>query len=182
MNVDEISICARASELIYGTPTDTDCQLSCETALKEIGFADFAWIKKETSFKDICAFVATSDKYHLLTFRGTDIPQDWMTDLACTPVRFDWVFTSAPAIGEIHAGFGHCLSDGVAEIITALAVRDFSKPLLVTGHSLGGALAAHIFQLLARPCRQFQPFIHSVNRESDYMIFAIRTVGCFQED
>ena len=65
-----------------------------------------------------------------------------MEDLACTPVRFDWVFNGGPAIGEIHAGFGHCLADRLAAIISALSSRDLTKPLLITGHSLGGALAA----------------------------------------
>jgi hypothetical protein len=106
------------------------------------GFGDFVWIDLTGVFKDICAFVATSADYHVLVFRGTKEPQDWMTDLACTPVRFEWVFDDAPAIGEIHAGFGHCLSDGFDVILAALTPRDRTKPLLITGHSLGGALAA----------------------------------------
>jgi triacylglycerol lipase len=110
--------------------------------MKALGFSQFAWIDLTTIFKDVCAFIVSSDEYHLLVFRGTKVPQDWMTDLACTPVRFDWVFTGGPAIGEIHAGFGHCLSDGFNDIISALSSRDLTKPLLITGHSLGGALAA----------------------------------------
>jgi hypothetical protein len=110
--------------------------------MSALGFSNFVWIDLTGVFKDICAFIVSSDDYHLLVFRGTKLPQDWMTDLACTPVRFDWVFTGAPAIGEIHAGFGHCLSDGFSDIISALSSRDATKPLLITGHSLGGALAA----------------------------------------
>jgi hypothetical protein len=34
-----------------------------------------------------------------------------MEDLYSTPARFDWIFESAPAVGEIHAGFGHTLAD-----------------------------------------------------------------------
>jgi hypothetical protein len=110
--------------------------------MAQAGFSDFVWFNVKTIFEDICAFAATSDDYHLLVFRGTKIPQDWMTDLACTPVRFDWVFTGAPAIGEIHAGFGHCLADGMNDILHVLSKKDPAKPLLITGHSLGGALAA----------------------------------------
>jgi hypothetical protein len=134
--------CARASELIYGSPTDPNGKTSSEEAMTANGFSDFAWIDVETIFKDTCCFVVTSADYHLLAFRGTKIPQDWMTDLACTPVRFDWMFSGAPTIGQIHAGFGHCLADGLSDIMNKLSKRDSTKPLVITGHSLGGALAA----------------------------------------
>jgi len=138
----EALLCAQASEAIYGTSADPIGKDSSRTLMAAAGFDDFVWIDLAGVFKDICAFVVTSAEHHLLVFRGTKLPQDWMTDLACTPVRFEWVFTGAPAIGEIHAGFGHCLSDGYSRIIDALASRDRTKPLLITGHSLGGALAA----------------------------------------
>jgi lipase (class 3) len=139
---EEALICAQASEAIYGTVDDPVGRVSSQTAMDALGFSNFVWIDLTGVFKDLCAFVVSSDDYHLLVFRGTKLPQDWMTDLACTPVRFDWVFPAAPAIGEIHAGFGHCLSDGLSDIISALSPRDYTKPLLITGHSLGGALAA----------------------------------------
>jgi triacylglycerol lipase len=142
MNPQEALICAKASEAIYGTPEDTGGQATSQEALAGDGFTNFAWIDMETVFDDVCAFVASSPGYNLLTFRGTKIPQDWMEDLYCTPVRFDWVFTAAPAIGEIHAGFGHTLADRLTQITTEVASRDQKKQLLVTGHSLGGALAA----------------------------------------
>jgi hypothetical protein len=138
----EALICARASEAIYGTTADPAGQVSSEAAMNDLGFSDFVWIDLEGVFKDVCAFVVSSADYHLLVFRGTKLPQDWMTDLACTPVRFEWVFTGGPAIGEIHAGFGHCLADGLGDILGTLSPRDRTKPTLVTGHSLGGALAA----------------------------------------
>jgi triacylglycerol lipase len=139
---EEALICAQASEAIYGTVDDPAGQASSQTAMNALGFSNFVWIDLTGVFKDLCAFIVSSNDYHLLVFRGTKMPQDWMTDLACTPVRFDWVFPAAPAIGEIHAGFGHCLSDGLNDIISALSPRDKAKPLLITGHSLGGALAA----------------------------------------
>jgi len=140
---EQALICAQASNAIYGTAADPVGKVSSQAAMEALGFKQFVWIDLTTVFKDVCAFVVSSDEYHLLVFRGTKLPQDWMTDLACTPVRIDWVFPSAPAIGEIHAGFGHCLSDGFNDIIDALSPpRDPTKPLLITGHSLGGALAA----------------------------------------
>jgi hypothetical protein len=139
---EEALMCARASEAIYGTADDPTGRASSQAAMEALGFTQFVWIDLSGVFKDLCAFVVSSDDYNLLVFRGTKLPQDWMTDLACTPVRFDWVFTGAPAIGEIHAGFGHCLADGFGDIVSALSARDHTKPLLITGHSLGGALAA----------------------------------------
>ena len=139
---NEALICAKASNAIYGTADDPAGQVSSQTTMGSLGFSNFAWIDLTGIFKDVCAFVVSSNEYHLLVFRGTKLPQDWMTDLACTPVRFDWVFTGGPAIGQIHAGFGHCLSDGLSSIVSALSSRDKTKPLLITGHSLGGALAA----------------------------------------
>jgi hypothetical protein len=138
----EALICAKASEAIYGDSVDPYGEAVSRQALAPYGFSDFAWIDLKTVFDDVCAFVASSPDYNLLAFRGTKIPQNWMTDLACTPARFDWIFTAAPALGEIHAGFGHCLSDGFKDIVSALSPCDQTKPLLVTGHSLGGALAA----------------------------------------
>lgn len=139
---EEALLCASASETIYGTVDDPTGQVSSQAAMDALGFSQFAWIDLTTVFHDVCAFVVSSAEYNLLVFRGTKIPQDWMEDLACTPVRFDWVFNGGPAIGEIHAGFGHTLSDGLADITAALSSRDLTKPLLITGHSLGGALAA----------------------------------------
>jgi predicted lipase len=147
MNPEEALICARASEAIYGTPQDPQGQAGWKTsqdALAGDGFAgdSFTWIDLTSIFQDVCAFVASSPRYNLLAFRGTKVPQDWMEDIYCTPVRFDWIFSAAPAIGEIHAGFGHTLADGLDRVTAALAGRDQTKALLVTGHSLGGALAA----------------------------------------
>jgi hypothetical protein len=139
---EEALLCANASEAIYGTAADPVGQASSQATMEALGFSNLVWIDLTTIFKDVCAFVVSSDECHLLVFRGTKVPQDWMEDLACTPVRFDWVFTGGPAIGEIHAGFGHCLADRFGAITTALSSRDLAKPLLITGHSLGGALAA----------------------------------------
>ena len=142
VNPGEALICAKASEAIYVTLQYPDGLAASQAALAGDGFDNFAWISMETVFDDVAAFVATSPNYNLLAFRGTKVPQDWIEDLYCTPVRFDWVFNAAPAIGEIHAGFGHTLADRLAEIIATVSARDQTKPLLVTGHSLGGALAA----------------------------------------
>jgi hypothetical protein len=138
----EALICAQASDAIYGTPADPAGAVSSQATMAALGFTNFQWIDLTTVFKDVCAFIVSSDEFHLLVFRGTKLPQDWMTDLYCTPVRFEWIFTGGPTIGEIHSGFGHCLADKFGEITQKLSGRDSTLPLVITGHSLGGALAA----------------------------------------
>ena len=87
MNPAEALICAKASEAIYGTSQDLQGQATSQQVLAPDGFSISAWIDLQTIFKDVCAFVASSANYNLLVFRGTKVPQDWMTDLSCTPAR-----------------------------------------------------------------------------------------------
>ena len=139
MNSQDALLCAKASKVVY------DGKNASQILMASLGYTDsFTWIKLDKIFDEVCAFTVSSakDNTTLLCFRGTSDPKDWMTDLACTPVRYDWIFTGGPQIGEIHAGFGHCLSDGLKTIIKALGAPDSGRRLLVTGHSLGGALGA----------------------------------------
>jgi len=138
----EAVVCATVSEAIYGNEADPAGNKASQTVLASLNPENFVWFDLTTVFEDICAFIVTTTDFHLLAFRGTKLPQDWMTDLKCTPVRYDWVFSGAPSIGEIHAGFGHCLAEKILNIAADLSKRDLVKPLLITGHSLGGALAA----------------------------------------
>jgi triacylglycerol lipase len=140
----EALICARASDWIYGSDTDQDGMKFCQNAMIDAGFdkRTFLWFNFETPLRDICAFAATSKAYHILAFRGTKLPQDWLVNLACTAEAFEDVFPGTPAIGEIHSGFGRCLAPGLDAVKRILKCRTMGKPLLITGHSLGGALAS----------------------------------------
>jgi len=150
---DEALLCARAAEWIYGSDTDQDGQRFCTSAMDGIGFKDLLWHNFITPLRDICVLAATSDHYHILAFRGTKVPQDWMTDLACSKVGFENIFPGTPALGDIHAGFGSCLAPALMTIQRILTRRSMSKPLLISGHSLGGALAAlvAVYFAVARP-------------------------------
>lgn len=137
----EAILCARASEIIYDASGEPSDQAKCEQKLAAYGFSKFIWPDFETLDQDLCAFIATSPICHLLCFRGTREKQDWYTDANCCVKAFSEVFAGAPELGEIHGGFGACLATEIHQIEAALRHRDRSKPLLVTGHSLGGALA-----------------------------------------
>ena len=73
---DQALTCAKASEVIYSTDQDS------ANTMQGLGFGSFKWFDMTTVFQDICVFIVTSNEYHLLVFRGTKLPQDWMTDLA----------------------------------------------------------------------------------------------------
>jgi triacylglycerol lipase len=135
MNSNDALICALASEAIYNS------QDAVEAILRPLGFESFTFIQFDSIADDICAIVASSDAANLICFRGTKVFQNWLTDLHASPVRFEWIFSGGPTIGEIHSGFGNCLESRLLAIFGAFA-SSRSKPLLITGHSLGGALAA----------------------------------------
>jgi subtilisin family serine protease/pimeloyl-ACP methyl ester carboxylesterase len=81
------------------------------------------------------AFVASSSDVVILSFRGTESLGDWLGNLR--------LLSSSRRYGKVHSGFlaGYLLAR--AEIAAALQQAGAAdKPLFITGHSLGGALAA----------------------------------------
>jgi triacylglycerol lipase len=145
-----------ANALLLAEASEAAYKLEAEARdlMTRRGLPNFQWIDLSGIFASLQAFVASNDEIAVLAFRGTADVQDWMTDLHATPVRFSWIFQGGPEVGDIHAGFGHALSDGWRKIVTAVravapqpAIMDTDsidarRTLWITGHSLGGALAA----------------------------------------
>ncbi len=102
-------------------------------SLEQVG-----WTLAETiSVNATQAFVAYNDENAVLAFRGTEADRigDIKADAKATQ-------TVCPMGGRVHSGFQHQYED-VEEAIEDTLDRDNvkGKPLFITGHSLGGAVA-----------------------------------------
>ncbi|RAP75571.1 lipase family protein [Paenibacillus montanisoli] len=82
-------------------------------------------------------FVLESDRAAILAFRGTSSPTDWVMDMIAQQVPFKPVKNG----GYTHRGFTEVYMSARDQFLRLLDQVPKDKPLFVTGHSLGGALA-----------------------------------------
>jgi triacylglycerol lipase len=92
-----------------------------------------------TSFNDTnwFGFILESPHYVLVAFRGTKTDDEWINDLSVNQRPFSYVENS----GKVHGGFLSIYESCRMTILETLRSLPHTKPLLVTGHSLGGALS-----------------------------------------
>lgn len=79
------------------------------------------------------AFLLITDEWHIIAFRGTNDKKDWSDNVNFIPVETEW--------GVVHKGFGEAVDSLWPMIIEAVKHSGKDRPIWLTGHSLGGAMA-----------------------------------------
>lgn len=96
-------------------------------------------LKEILAEHDTEAFVAECDHFVVIAFRGTTSPRDRKTDM-----RFSQSMTEVPGHKlkvKVHQGFYEAFHHIGPQAYGALMATPADKPIYITGHSLGGALA-----------------------------------------
>ena len=131
--MEKASLMAKLSKLSYLKFEKSDIELKDE--LLKLGFSlealfiDFD-VEKGTGTQ---AFMAANLNFRTIVFRGTENDGfDILTDLKAVPKEIDG--------GRVHSGFWLAYKSIEPEVEKALKDKD-NLPLIVAGHSLGGALA-----------------------------------------
>ena len=135
-NLENAYVLIRASQAAYAVDND-----SYFGRLAEIGIdgADQKWF---TGGFD-AGFLAWTNEFVLLTFRGTDNPGGWVSNLfGAAPV------SSPDYYGKVHPGFADAVNALWSSFYPELAGPLAGRPLFVSGHSRGGAIATLAAQAL----------------------------------
>ncbi|WP_195576515.1 lipase family protein [Paenibacillus sp. 1001270B_150601_E10] len=93
--------------------------------------------KSFNPFMEKFGFIIESENTIIIAFRGTSSTSDWISDLRASQVRFKALDKHSCT----HRGFTEIYNSARTSIKKQLLGLSPHKSLMVTGHSLGGALA-----------------------------------------
>jgi triacylglycerol lipase len=82
-------------------------------------------------------YLIESDDTIVIAFRGTTSTADTVSDLIASQTPFPWISNA----GKTHRGFTDIYGTARQQILECLSKCDSNKKLIISGHSLGGALA-----------------------------------------
>lgn len=116
---DVIETCARLSAAIYTGAIPDD-----------IGVTQWHHIRNDDT--DTLALVCVTDEALIITVQGSESRRDWLNNIKVIKTEFHGI--------RAHKGFAWCAESILPDVLAAIA-RDPVKPVIVTGHSLGGAIA-----------------------------------------
>lgn len=131
LNADDYPNWSIASELAQCSSDAYLAPFDFESVLKQRGYQDVTTL----SFKSLAGYVAFMNDTAVLVFRGT-IPSDiqnWLTNLDTRSEKTEH--------GNVHAGFWSAYGSMHEQLTKALKAKK-TKRIWITGHSLGGAMAA----------------------------------------
>lgn len=87
--------------------------------------------------RSLIGFILESETHIIVAFRGTQTDREWIADFTIDQVPFPYVKNEI----EVHGGFFSIYQSCRETIFYQLSKLSKNKTLLITGHSLGGALA-----------------------------------------
>ena len=132
-------ILAHASDFVYHLEMDdlkSELENKTDIYLKE----SFSLPNKNPL--NISGFLGYYQDYMLIAFRGTFYKEDWMTNFQFWQRKdIHRLVEKDNFVGKVHNGFAQLINENWHELQSLVEKYSKSRKLLLTGHSLGGALA-----------------------------------------
>ena len=127
---------ARLSKEVYLTTSDDDQMPDKTKILKNLQEDDEKFVSVTGADKNSAQAALVEHKEYLcMVFRGTNELSDWLDNINAFPTK--------ELFGEFHRGFWNSVADVWEPIYEKYQTlrEEKKRPLFITGHSLGGAMA-----------------------------------------
>lgn len=126
LDLDLAFQCVELSWLVYRDP-----QFANRQALSRLGYEYYRHLMRRQGRDH--AFVVRDARRTVVAFRGSDDLWDWITNLRA--------WTGPTPYGRVHRGYYAVVESLIDELREVLLDDPRQRPVVLTGHSMGGALA-----------------------------------------